>query len=220
MTRRRAACRKLHRQRRYQQTLHGRSSFFLIPAVTSRVCISLQMSATREDIRPSRISTVFPPQDATTWDHAASPADKMSHRDVVSRCVPHSNVHRGSSVLCRITPLNLVLLSGGACCLDRQVEQQQEEEEKEHQILEERASLHQEREPSITQEEKPKLHLSRTQEETDECPIEVTESLSLHSAVFYVMWMECPAVRSITPPACRHGCHGTCAPAMQTTSGR
>lgn len=67
--------------------------------------------------------------------------------------------------------------------MDRQVERQQEEEEKEHQIVEEHASLRREKEPSITREEEPELYLSRTQEETDECPLEVTELLSLFSPV-------------------------------------
>lgn len=67
------------------------------------------------------------------------------------------------------------------------MKQQLEQEERENRIAEEKT---QEREPSITHEEKPELHLSRTQEETDGCATEVTESFFALSAVFCVKWME------------------------------
>ncbi|XP_075867331.1 lymphocyte-specific protein 1-like [Nelusetta ayraudi] len=108
---------------------------------------SEKTSATREEMRPSHASTVFLPRDARTQDYGSSPADKMSHQEMVSR--------------------------GGACWLDGQEEQQQEEEEEEeHQIVEEHASLRQEGEPSFMHEEMTQLHLSGTQEETDEYQIE------------------------------------------------
>lgn len=155
---------------------------FFFPAVTSCVCSSFQTSATREEMRPSHASTVFLPRDARTQDYGSSPADKMSHQEMVSRCVHHA--HHGCSLLRGITPVNLLLLSGGACWLDGQEEQQQEEEEEEHQIVEEHASLRQEGEPSFMHEEMTQLHLSGTQEETDEYQIEVTEFLSLRLLCF------------------------------------
>lgn len=180
--RRRAARWKLHLQRRYQQ-MHGRSFIFFFPAVTSCVCSSFQTSATREEMRPSHASTAFLPRDARAQDYGSSPADKMSHQEMVSRCVRHSIARRGCSRLRGTTPVNLLLLSGGACWLDGQEEQQQEEEE-EHQIVEEHASLRQEGEPSFMHEEMTQLHLSGTQEETDEYQIEVTEFLSLSLLCF------------------------------------
>lgn len=187
MRTRRADRWKLHLRRRYHP-MHGRSfvlfCFVFLPLLPVSVLRARHPPpGWRSDLRtvpPS--SCLETPGRRTTAAHQSTrcPTRRWCH-GVFSTPSPAVAVHFFTwNHTCES-----ILLSGGACWLDGQEEQQQGQgEEEEHQIVEEHASLCPEGEPSFMLEEMTGLHLSGTQEETDECEIEVTEFVSLRLLCF------------------------------------